>query len=549
MCAASPLAGPAQGFYDVVIAGGGLAGLSLALQLARAHPELRLCVAERTPHPLPEARHKVGESSVEIASHYFRTVLGLEEELASELPKFGLRFFFSHGDNTDITKRLECGPSHFLSVPSFHIDRGRFENALARRCAAAGVEFIDDCRVSDLVLGDARDPHEIVLSRGGERRAVRCRWVVDASGRASLLKKRLDLARPNRHDVNAVWFRLDHPVDLDDWAEGAGWRRRVRERRRLSTNHLMGRGYWVWFIPLVHSRTSVGIVADARLHPFSTLHTFDKAIAWLEQHEPQCAAVIRQHRRTQMDFLVLKDYSHDAKQLFSADRWCITGEAGAFVDPLYSPGSDFIGISNSFICDLIGHELRGEDISGLSRRHDKAYRALCRTFLATYDQQYPMMGNGRVMILKILWDFAMYWGGIALLFHHDKLCDRAFMTSAESTLSGFAFTNITMQAFFRRWAARDVHDATPPEGFLDYAGIDFLTTMNRNLQRRLDDAALLALLRHNFDIAKQLQREIVAFGTSSTDRACSSRAPVAPRYLRDVFSVLQPESAPRRISA
>ena len=104
--------------YDVVIAG------------------IRILIAEKNDHPFPEAAHKVGESSVEMASHYFTDVLGLGEILATEIPKFGLRFFLSHDGNRDIAARPECGPSHFLYVPSFQIDRGRFENALARRARA-----------------------------------------------------------------------------------------------------------------------------------------------------------------------------------------------------------------------------------------------------------------------------------------------------------------------------------------------------------------------------------------------------------------------------
>ena len=58
--------------------------------------------------------------------------------LGDELRKFGLRFFMSHDGNRDIASRLECGPSHFLYVPSYQIDRGRFENGLARKALAGG---------------------------------------------------------------------------------------------------------------------------------------------------------------------------------------------------------------------------------------------------------------------------------------------------------------------------------------------------------------------------------------------------------------------------
>ncbi len=83
---------------DVVIMGGGLAGLTLALQLRQRFEQLDIVVLERLRHPVPAAAHKVGESSVEIGAHYFDTVLGLKEHLSQQqLKKFGFRFFFSEG--------------------------------------------------------------------------------------------------------------------------------------------------------------------------------------------------------------------------------------------------------------------------------------------------------------------------------------------------------------------------------------------------------------------------------------------------------------------
>ena len=82
--------------YDVIIMGGGLAGLSLSLQLKQRLPGLRVLVVERRAHPVPHATHKIGESTVEIAANYFDTVLGLKDHLVSnQLKKFGFRFFFS----------------------------------------------------------------------------------------------------------------------------------------------------------------------------------------------------------------------------------------------------------------------------------------------------------------------------------------------------------------------------------------------------------------------------------------------------------------------
>ena len=115
--------------YDVLIMGGGLSGLTLAIQLKRRIENISILIVEKSHHPVPDAAHKVGESSVEIASHYFEHVLGLKKQLEDELPKLGLRFFYSNGCNKALDQRIELGPHHFPSAKSYQIDRGRFENA------------------------------------------------------------------------------------------------------------------------------------------------------------------------------------------------------------------------------------------------------------------------------------------------------------------------------------------------------------------------------------------------------------------------------------
>ena len=97
--------GDLQDRYDVAILGGGLAGLTLALQLKRTRPETSVMVAEKREGPAPEAAFKVGESSLEIGAHYFARVLGLEDHIdKDQLPKMGVRFWFPAGDNSDIAQ-------------------------------------------------------------------------------------------------------------------------------------------------------------------------------------------------------------------------------------------------------------------------------------------------------------------------------------------------------------------------------------------------------------------------------------------------------------
>src|SRR5438128_6712435 len=85
--------------YDVAILGGGLAGLTLAIQLKRSRPETSVFVAEKRAEPAPDAAFKVGESSVENGAYYYRVKCGMAEYLEKEhLRKAGLRYFWPAGD-------------------------------------------------------------------------------------------------------------------------------------------------------------------------------------------------------------------------------------------------------------------------------------------------------------------------------------------------------------------------------------------------------------------------------------------------------------------
>src|SRR3954449_11084078 len=137
----SPADDPAAD-HDVSIVGGGVAALTLALEIHRARPTTRILVIEPNLHPVPEVTHTVGESTVEVSAHYLRDQLGLADHLStSHIRKMGLRMFFSDGRNTDIAQRMELGSSSFVPQATYQIDRGRLENELNRRCVAEGVDI------------------------------------------------------------------------------------------------------------------------------------------------------------------------------------------------------------------------------------------------------------------------------------------------------------------------------------------------------------------------------------------------------------------------
>lgn len=500
--------------YDVAILGGGLAGLTLARQLLMKRPETRIAVVEKRSFPVSETTHKVGESTVEIGAHYFGEELQLKKHLTDQqLPKFGLRFFFKDAYQS-LAEGTEVGGSSFFSAPSYQVDRGRLENYLAKTVTEMGATILSDSRIRHVNLESSRagaqpTDHLLTYLQNGSEQTIQARWVVDASGRASFLKRKLNLEEDLNHDINAVWFRIDAAIQIDQWCDDANWQSLTGKvpRRWLSTNHLMGEGYWVWLIPLATGSTSVGIVADPNIHSLRDINSFEKAIAWLEQHEPQCANSILQHVDKMQDFLAVRKISRGARQVFSADRWGLVGEAAALLDPFYSPGSDFIAIGNTMVGKLVEEDLAGRSIEHLAPTLQSVFLTLFQNNLITYRDQYPLFGNPRIMALKFVWDYAVYWGFPALLYFRGKLTDVGFIQSQAKGIEEIRDMNVKMQDFFRKWYEADP-TVNANGAFVDQSQIEIMTRLNAELRESLDDAALKTRFQDNVNLIRDLMYEI-----------------------------------------
>lgn len=497
------------GHYDVAILGGGITGLTLALQLKRTDHGLEVTVIERKQHPVPEAAHKVGESSVEVQAHYLRDVLGLEDHLThDQLHKFGLRIFFSHGDNTDIARRVEYGQVEAAPLPSYQLDRGRLENHLGKLIAEHGVSFVHG-KVLGAELAEDGSDHVVEVQDDDAVRRITARWVVDATGRAGLLKRKLELSKPVGHRANSAWFRIAHPVDVQGWSADEAWQERVCDgQRRLSTNHLMGPGYWVWLIPLASGSTSVGIVAEDSAHSVQDFNTLDRALEWLDAHEPQVAAEVRQHSEKIQDFRVMKDYAYSCQQVYSENRWCLTGEAGVSIDPLYSSGGDLMAISNGLITDLVVRDRRGEEIEDIAAAHNQVYLVLSDIWLVAYENQYPLMGNPKVMVAKVIWDTIIYWAVPGLLFFHDKLRRLGESPRAFGNLQRTWELHTRVQQFLREWHAVDCEPAS--DTFADpYSLLDWIVDLHNGMAAGLPDEELEDQFTKNVILLEQLAGQLV----------------------------------------
>jgi flavin-dependent dehydrogenase len=494
--------------HDVVIMGGGLSGLTLARQLKDRLPQARILVADKQSYPVPEAAYKVGESTSELGGTYLADVAGLKSHLKAEhIQKVGLRFFCHADDKTDLTKRVELGFRAPVSARTYQIDRGKLENHMVDTLDDEGVEFVEGCRIDRFELGP--ETHEVTLNLNGTSRDVRTKWLVDATGRAGLLRRKLGLQRPVRHRGDAAWFRLADEVHVDDWSQDPHWQGLVEGKLRWrSTNHLAGPGYWAWLIPLSSGSTSIGVVSDPRFVDFENLRRFEPLMEWMRRNEPQLADHVAARSDRIQDFKTLKNYPYAASTVFSPDRWFLTGDAAGFLDPLYSPGTDFTGLANSFITSaIVAAESGDPEARAKLEFANQVFKRYFAVTIRIYADQYGVFGDPQVTVAKAMWDTAIYLLVAVLLFVNERFTDLDYLTTIFPEFQRYQELSVRMPRFLRKWAECEVD--TSHLGFL-YFSDAMLQQLWGELEEDISPDELRRRIRRNVSQLESMSQEMIS---------------------------------------
>ena len=401
-------------FYDVVIMGGALSGGATATLLLRQNPGIRILILEKS----TKLSRRVGEATVEVSAYFMGRVLGLTQYLnESHLAKQGLRFWFTNDEVTTVAEASELGPLYQVRVPSYQLDRATFDEEVLRRAAVAGAHVVRPATITDVQLCSGKE-QTVTYRDGDETRTVRSRWIVDASGVAAILARKEGWWKSNtEHPTAAAWSRWKGVKDWDsrELAEKyPQWSRAVYATRNTATNHVIGDGWWSWWIPLKGGDVSVGVVLDQRLvnWPQDGGGIGDRLKAFFMKH-PVAREILFDAEFDENDVHWRKNLAYYSTT-FAGDGFVLVGDAAAFMDPFYSPGMDWISFTTSRAAALIGAQRRSEPMSELVERHNHDFATSHRCwFEAVYKDKYEYMGEFDLMSTALIFDLCLYYLGVA----------------------------------------------------------------------------------------------------------------------------------------
>ncbi|MGO8998066.1 MAG: NAD(P)/FAD-dependent oxidoreductase [Polyangiaceae bacterium] len=380
--------------FDVVVAGGGPGGSTTAARLAQKGR--RVLVLERDDFP----RFHLGESLLPDSVAILDALGVLPEVDARFIRKPGAVF---HDSYTDRVARFDFSDAFAPKSPyAYQVPRDEFDALLLENAARLGAEVrhrwsVERVRFDEAhrVVGvDATDPR-------GERHAIDAPVFVDATGRDALLAREAHATERIGGLENTALFSQWRGVHRVEGPEAGDFHLVLfgdddADNRKSVTPRPLG---WFWLIPFKDGRTSVGASASrawVRRHPGEDAPAlYARAIA-----ETPGARRFLEGAEQLWPARATADYSFKVRDL-AGDGWLAVGDAGGFIDPLFSTGAHLAMYGGFHGADAIDAALAAGDVS--------------RARFLPWEAQ---MRSGGTMFLEMVESF--YDGVLSRLFFVDR---------------------------------------------------------------------------------------------------------------------------------
>jgi flavin-dependent dehydrogenase len=319
--------------YDVAIIGGGPAGSTAAALLARAGR--RVIVFEREKFP----RFHIGESLLPFSMKAF-TRLGLHEKFlrAGFMKKFGGEIIGACSENG--TKFYFKDGYRSQTDHAYQVTRGDFDKVLLDHAVECGAEVHEETSVDRVEF--LNEDVELGVKSNGSSNSIRARYLIDASGRTSVLGRQFKIKKTYDHLQKLSIFAHYDRVWRADGIDGT------------LTVLVRAIDRWFWLIPLTGERTSVGVVLDSEIFRKSKLSAgefLDQTLA----EQPIIAKRMTNARRVSQVY-VEADFSYRSARLYG-DRWLLAGDAASFIDPIFSSGVFLAVFSGERAADALNEVL------------------------------------------------------------------------------------------------------------------------------------------------------------------------------------------------
>jgi FADH2 O2-dependent halogenase len=381
------MAASAEAEFDVAIIGGGPAGSSMGAYLGKAGVSCVVFEGELFP------REHVGESLVPASTRVFKDLGFLEEMERHRFPrKYGAAWTTAanqamaddfQGLHPDCRADIAFAEREQPGVDqnyTYHVDRGKFDNLLLQHAAKLGATVYEGVRVRHVDFSETCPRVQFQL--GKKTMDVSARMVVDASGRNTFLGNQLRLkVRDSVFDQYAIhswfegydrraWNRRGEPVHgvgmkrIDPTTNrDAGGKPRGHEENYIYIHFLPITNSWIWQIPIDEDVTSVGVVTQKK--NFAKSRESREQFFWeAVGTRPEIFDSLKRARQLR-PFKDEGDYSYAMKQL-AGDRFVLVGDAGRFVDPIFSTGVSIALNSSRFASRDIVAALETGDLSRAS---------------------------------------------------------------------------------------------------------------------------------------------------------------------------------------